>query len=338
MKCTRGAFCNVFFLFYFFLWGGGRGNRRKILYLSTGDKEHPYNDKLISQCISFNLSPSIYLSKMTSQSDKFCLKWTEFQNNMISSYHELRQDPDFSDVTLVCEDDHSIEAHRIILMACSPFFSNVLKKTNHSHPMIYMRRIKSKDLVAILDFIYLGEANIFKEDLDGFLALAEELQLKGLTGSRSKTELTRCKTKEETEKPLTANPKKQATPEQHPYSHPQIVKEKTHEKPLNPDLSDKDNRIIFSLDLGKIGLSLNTEFETIEIKARIDSMIGRVLGKDYKFQCSLCGKTSNNYQVMGNHVETHIEGLSYHFNQSEKVSRSSQGRYIIQDITENRKM
>ena len=201
--------------------------------------------------------------------------------------------------------------------------------------MIYIRGLKANYLVAILDFIYLGEANIFKEDLDGFLALAEELQLKGLTGSRSKTELTRCKTKEETENPLMTKPKKQDTPEQNHDSHPQIVKEKTHGNPFNPDLSDQENRIIFPLELGKVGLSLNTEFETVEIKARIDSMIGRVSGKDYKFQCSLCGKKSNNYQIMGNHVETHIEGLSYHFNQSEKVGRSSQGKYIIHDITES---
>ena len=30
-------------------------------------------------------------------------------------------------------------------------------------------------------------ANIYQEDLDGFLALAEELQLKGLAGTKSET-------------------------------------------------------------------------------------------------------------------------------------------------------
>ena len=54
--------------------------------------------------------------------------------------------------------------------------------------MIYMRGLKAKDLMAIVDFIYLGEANIYQEDLDGFLALAEELQLKGLSSSQNHTE------------------------------------------------------------------------------------------------------------------------------------------------------
>ena len=53
--------------------------------------------------------------------------------------------------------------------------------------MIYMRGLKVKDLEAILDFIYHGEANIYQEDLDGFLALAEELKLRGLAGSEENT-------------------------------------------------------------------------------------------------------------------------------------------------------
>ena len=34
----------------------------------------------------------------------------------------------------------------------------------------------------MVDFLYLGEANVNQERLDDFLALAEELKLKGLTG------------------------------------------------------------------------------------------------------------------------------------------------------------
>ena len=120
-------------------------------------------------------------------SEKFCLKWNDFQHNIISSYQELRKEFDFSDVTLVCEEDHQVETHKIILNACSPFFSTILKRNKHPHPMLYTRGIKSKDLVAVVDFIYHGEANIYQEDLDGFLALAEELLLKGLVWSQKKS-------------------------------------------------------------------------------------------------------------------------------------------------------
>jgi uncharacterized C2H2 Zn-finger protein len=122
---------------------------------------------------------------MAYASEKFCLKWNDFQQNIIGTFHHLRQDTDFSDVTLVCEDDKQIEGHQLILTACSTFFSRVLRRNKHSHPMIYMRGLAAKHLEAVMDYIYLGETNIRQEDLDAFLAIAEDLQLKGLTGSQN---------------------------------------------------------------------------------------------------------------------------------------------------------
>ena len=45
-----------------------------------------------------------------------------------------------------------------------------------------MRSVKYDDLVAIVDFLYVGEANVFQENLDSFLSVAGELRLKGLSG------------------------------------------------------------------------------------------------------------------------------------------------------------
>ena len=101
---------------------------------------------------------------------------------METSFGELRTNNDFTDIALACE-DQSIKAHKVVLSACSPFFKRLLKTHSHPQPLIYQRGIKSKDLVAIVDFIYLGEANIFQEQLHIFLSLAEELELKGLNGS-----------------------------------------------------------------------------------------------------------------------------------------------------------
>ena len=101
---------------------------------------------------------------MNYPSEKLCLKWNDFPQNILSFYDELRKDSDFSDVTLVCEEDTQVEAHRIILTACSSFFRRVLKRNKHSHPMVYMRDFKAKELTAIVDFIYHGEENIDQED------------------------------------------------------------------------------------------------------------------------------------------------------------------------------
>ena len=116
-------------------------------------------------------------------SEKLCLQWNDFQENVKSAFGSLREDNDFTDVTLACEDGQQVEAHKVILAASSPFFQKLLARNNHKHPIIYMRGVKSDDLLAIVDFLYRGEANIFQENLDSFLAIAEELQLKGLMGN-----------------------------------------------------------------------------------------------------------------------------------------------------------
>ena len=115
-------------------------------------------------------------------SEKLSLKWNDFQENLNSAFGVLRNDKDFADVTLVCEDGTHIEAHKVILASSSPFFMEMLKKNKHPHPMIYMRGIDADTLVAMVDFLYYGEANLTHENLDVFLGLAEELRLKGLTG------------------------------------------------------------------------------------------------------------------------------------------------------------
>ena len=105
--------------------------------------------------------------------EKLCLKWNDFQDLVQVSFAELRNDTDFTDVTLACE-DQKIKVHKVILSTC-PFFKKLLKTHVHPQPLIYMRGMKSNDLSAIVDFIYLGEASVFQEQLERFLTLAEEL-------------------------------------------------------------------------------------------------------------------------------------------------------------------
>ena len=52
-----------------------------------------------------------------------------------------------------------------------------------------MRGVSSEYLKAMLDFFYHGEANVYQENLDSFLVLAEELQLKGLRGNQTEPDV-----------------------------------------------------------------------------------------------------------------------------------------------------
>ena len=76
-------------------------------------------------------------------SEKLCLQWNDFQDNIKSAFQSLREDTDFSDVTLVNEDGQEVEAHKAILAASSPFFKRLLGKSKYPSPLIYMRGVKS---------------------------------------------------------------------------------------------------------------------------------------------------------------------------------------------------
>ena len=91
-------------------------------------------------------------------------------------------------MTLACEDGQQVEAHKVVLVASSPFFLNILKRNKHHHPLIYMRGVNFENLMAMVDFFYHGETQVYQENLDFFLLLAGELQLKGLRGNQTETE------------------------------------------------------------------------------------------------------------------------------------------------------
>jgi len=120
-------------------------------------------------------------------SEKFCLRWNDFESNISGAFRELREDKDFFDVTLAC-DDEQLQAHKVILSACSPFFRTVLRRNRHEHPLLYLKGVKYADLVSVLNFMYHGEVNVAQEELNSFLAVAEDLKVKGLTQGNSSSD------------------------------------------------------------------------------------------------------------------------------------------------------
>ena len=62
-------------------------------------------------------------------SEHYCLKWNNFQNNIVAALGNLKLYEDFVDVTLSCE-GKSIKAHKVILSACSEYFRDVFRVRN----------------------------------------------------------------------------------------------------------------------------------------------------------------------------------------------------------------
>ena len=118
--------------------------------------------------------------------EKFCLRWNDFESNISLAFQNIRDEKDFFDITLSCG-QKQIQAHKLILSACSPFFRSVLKQNPHQHPLIYLKGVEFSDLQSVLNFMYHGEVNVAQEELNSFLAVAEDLRVKGLTQTNSST-------------------------------------------------------------------------------------------------------------------------------------------------------
>jgi len=112
--------------------------------------------------------------------EKFCLKWNEFETNLSLAFKDLQQTGELFDITLIC-DENQLQAHKVILSACSPFFREVLRRNPHKHPLLYLKDVKYEDMQALLTFMYQGEVNVTQEQLNSFLMVAEDLKVKGLT-------------------------------------------------------------------------------------------------------------------------------------------------------------
>jgi len=135
------------------------------------------------------------------------LRWNDFETNISTAFRELRDDKDFFDVTLACNGDQ-IQAHKVILSACSPFFRNILRRNPHQHPLLYLKGVKYSDLQSVLNFMYHGEVNVAQEELNSFLAVAEELSVKGLTQNQPSAPNNKSEnySKPQLKPPSTSNP------------------------------------------------------------------------------------------------------------------------------------
>jgi len=241
-------------------------------------------------------------------SEKFQLQWNEFQNNLRQSLKELKDSEDFCDVTLACDDESQINVHRVILAAASPFFQKILKRNTQQKPFIYLRGVKFSDLEAVVNFMYQGEVSIFEENLNDFLAVAEDFQLKGLSGREKIAETETSKIEKPTQFRSTSTPKQETT---------------------SFDIENTDNQTNFVNDTEeKFALALPTEgdnklsvslTEMSELDETISSMVVQEGGL---WSCTVCGKVMKRRSNLRAHVEVHIDSAGHPCNKCDKTFRS----------------
>ena len=224
-------------------------------------------------------------------SEQLCLRWNDFKENVNSAFGSLRNDREFTDVTLACEDGQQIEAHKVILASSSPFFQKILQNSKHPHPLIYLRGFQSKDFASILDFLYFGEANVYQEDLDSFLAIAEEIQLKGLTGQTNATDLFGEERNNE------------------------VKKSTSHQMDLKPNANSPNTSTAVTLPI-----EISADLQALDDKVKSMMEKGQMMvpaGKRAKGTpkektsriCKVCGKEGD-FTLIKDHIEiNHLEGI-----------------------------
>ena len=225
--------------------------------------------------------------------EKFCLKWNDFQTNVTNSFRKLRTAEDFYDVTLVSDDQQQVSAHKVVLSASSEYFNNVLKSNKHSHPLLCLSGVNSKELNDILDYIYNGEIQIYQENLDSFLNIAERFKLEGLIAQESNNPM-----ENEKLEPF----------EEHDISN-RIVVPEAH---LNATTKSEKEKI----------MSVSSaDYQNME---ELDQKLEEMYEKqpNGKFLCHPCGKLTNRKFFAIEHAETHIDGLSFPCQYCDKSFRS----------------
>jgi len=146
---------------------------------------------------------------MTS-TQQFARDVAEHESSLGQVFRELKSCEEMLDVNLVTSEGQ-IKAHKIVLSACSPFFKNVLHENIHPNPIIYLKGVKYSCLEKLVNFMYTGEVTIEQDDLNTFIDVAKDLQVKGLV-QRSVDDVGAQTAKRQRTEIIPAQGKSQVTP------------------------------------------------------------------------------------------------------------------------------
>jgi len=263
------------------------------------------------------------------QTEKFCVQWNEFEKDISSAFRHIREDRDFFDITIACEDDQ-IEAHKVILSVCSPFFKNVLLRNKHQHPLIYLKGVSYRDMEAVLNFMYHGEVNIAQDDLNSFLQVAEDLSVRGLTQHNypdsvrcpakphpPPSELSLEKTIDHTP-PLPLDPSildNKLEPEVEVKCEPDEVSQPHQQESRSMDMFEDVSQMM-SMDTGEYGGNYgDQEYDN-------STQTGQVLQDPNKIQCDICFKVIHKHTLNRHKKYQHGTSTPVQCNLCEKIFKN----------------
>ncbi|KAK8741847.1 hypothetical protein OTU49_002423 [Cherax quadricarinatus] len=107
------------------------------------------------------------------------LKWNNHKITFFEILRVLREKANYTDATIAVEGKF-YPVHKLVMSTCSEYFSEIFERTPCKSPVIVLKDVRSQDMDALLDYMYLGEVNVNQNDLASLLKTAECLRIKGL--------------------------------------------------------------------------------------------------------------------------------------------------------------
>ena len=239
-------------------------------------------------------------------SEKFCLKWNDFHSNVSKSFGLFRNAEYLHDVTLVSDDHKQVSAHKLVLSACSEYFRNIFKNnaSKNVHPILCLDGISSADLENMVEYIYNGEIQIFQDNLDRFLTIAQRFRLEGLLSNEDRGDAPAEDFAQDSKDIFT--PIQDSGNIEERFSPPE-----SNSKTRKEHHSVHSSKEIESME--KIIVPVSAE-QINDIENKASQHVERC--EDGRFRCTLCGQTSKgttgDYKRQINyHIEAaHFEGIS----------------------------
>ena len=86
------------------------------------------------------------------------ITWNGFTRHVTKMLQHMLVSTEYSDVTIVCEDDVKLKAHKVVLGSCSPLLKAKIDEIRTREVEIDMKEINHTEMEMILKFMYLGNA------------------------------------------------------------------------------------------------------------------------------------------------------------------------------------
>ena len=271
---------------------------------------------------------------MGSTENCYLLQQDDFKSNIVGSLQTLRNAGDFFDVTLACADKTTIEAHKVVLSAFSPFLKHVLTMSKQSHPFIYLKGILKQDLEAIVEYLYSGETKVPVDDVNRFLEAATELEIAGLINDENTMENTQDVNITDLEKVATLSENDESFQFESPpddskrkkrkpkslKSKEAIVKVKEEKIVAEENADDNSTANESNSEADESGSTTTLDLSSMNDEEKMEKLMYEISQKMEKvrsdtggtvWQCKDCGRIGKQKDKLGMHVETHLTGYTH---------------------------